>query len=92
LNAGINPIPKVKRKSWKASNFDADPTLLNYETEVPFLRIEDKFVKNICSNKFYIHFVSVEDQCVKDSISLHYSPLLTVKGEQKVNFFDFLEY
>ncbi len=73
-------------------DYYADPTLVNYEMEVPFLRIEDKFVKNICSNKFYIHFVSVEDQCVKDSLSFHYSPLLTVKGEQKVRLIDFLEY
>jgi len=64
-----------------------DPTLLNYEIELPFLRVEDKFVKNLCANKFYMHFVSVEDQCIKDSLSLHYSPLLTAKGEQKLEFY-----
>jgi len=64
-----------------------DPMTLAYEIDLPSLRVEDNFVKNICSNKFYIHFVSTEDQCVKDSIHLHYSPLLTAKGEPKVKTF-----
>jgi len=52
--------------------------------DLPVYRIEDKFVKNICSGKFYVYFVSAEDQTVKDSLYLHYSPILTSKGEAKV--------
>ena len=49
-------------------------------------RIDDDFVKLICSKKFYIYFVSIEDQKVKDTLLLHYSSIIMEKNDIKVLF------
>jgi hypothetical protein len=76
--------PQPDGKSNKSWINEKDPTFVTYEKTLESYRVDDAFAKNICGDKFFIYFVSIEDNKVKDTLYVHYSPLLFATSNPQV--------